>query len=276
MRCDDQPNGCNPCMQNRTPCKTTDRITGKATVRGYVQSLERQLEDLQKRTQDLENRLLALGEDIKPYTKYGDAPMGPVPEENRAQAPEHIRGGVDSDSLVAMPRPNNKRFKEELNNIPYSPVENHPPRLPDFQTGLAGNNYLGVSTGNSLLSSIRGTSMSVLGMEIDLADYMSADADEPDMSRTKTQPVYNKSYRAFVQTAFGTSPKLNKVELPPRSEGMNYAHVYFRLTNPYLPIVHKPSFMTTVSQRQLPFILYHMLTYSSSSVSMTILRSSLQ
>ena len=117
--------------------------------------------------------------------------------------------------------------------------------------------------------------MSVLGME-DLADYMSADVDEPDVARTKTQPVYNKSYRAFVQTAFGTSPKLNKVELPPRSEGMNYAHVYFRVTNPYLPIVHKPSFMTTVSQRILLYNPFNILTYNSLPVSMTILHSSLQ
>lgn len=88
--------------------------------------------------------------------------------------------------------------------------------------------------------------MNVLGMEIDLADYMSADLDEPDPFHAGTRPVYNKSYRAFVQTAFGTSPKLNKVELPPKSEGLNYAQVYFRVTNPFLPIVHKPSFMAMV------------------------------
>ena len=89
--------------------------------------------------------------------------------------------------------------------------------------------------------------MNVLGMEIDLADYMSADLDEPDPTPGGTgPPVYNKSYQAFVQTAFGTSPKLSKVELPPRSEGINYAYVYFRVTSPYVPVVHKPSFMATV------------------------------
>jgi hypothetical protein len=75
---------------------------------------------------------------------------------------------------------------------------------------------------------------------------MSADLDEPDPSHAGIQPVYNKSYRAFVQTAFGTSPRLSKVELPPKSEGLNYAQVYFRVTNPFLPIVHKPTFMATV------------------------------
>lgn len=122
-----------------------------------------------------------------------------------------------------------------------------PLHLPDYRGNLAGNNYLGVSSGNSFLSSIRGTSLNVFGMQIDLADYMSADLDEPDPTTFLTQPVYNKSYHAFVYSAFSANPKMAKMKLPVRDEGMLYAEWYFRAINPYLPILHKPTFMTLVS-----------------------------
>lgn len=245
MRCDDQPNGCASCLQNRSECKTTDRISGIATVRGYVQCLERQLDELQHRNHELEARLVSLGHEVKPRTDYQDNMTIPLQQWHKGQA---SGSGQEwqGDSLVP------DKPVRGSNNYNGNPGKEQPPsiggvRLPDFRGGLAGNNYLGVSTGNSLLSSIRGTSMSVLGMEIDLADYMSPDVDEPDPSIASNQPIYNKSYRAFVQTAFGTSPKLRQVELPPRSEGMTYADVYFRAVSPYVPIVHKPSFMAIVS-----------------------------
>lgn len=232
-------------MQSRSECKTTDRISGIATVRGYVQSLERRLDELQHRNQELEARLVSLGHEVKPRTEYQDNLTIPLQQWHKDQAPVNGQGWqcnnvVPNKSVQRGNNYNRNVDKEESPSIAGD-------RLPDFRGGLAGNNYLGVPTGNSLLSSIRGTSMSVLGMEIDLADYMSPDVDEPDPSVAGSQPIYNKSYRAFVQTAFGTSPKLRQVELPPRSEGMTYADVYFRAVSPYVPIVHKPSFMAIVS-----------------------------
>lgn len=127
-----------------------------------------------------------------------------------------------------------------------------PLHLPDYRGNLAGNNYLGVSSGNSFLSSIRGTSLNVFGMQIDLADYTSTDLDEPDPATFLTQPVYNKSYHAFVYSAFSANPKMAKVNLPPREEGIVYAEWYFRVINPYLPILHKPTFLNLVSSKYLP------------------------
>lgn len=137
-----------------------------------------------------------------------------------------------------------------------------PLHLPDYRGNLAGNNYLGVSSGNSFLSSIRGTSLNVFGMQIDLADYMSADIDEPDPATFLTQPVYNKSYHAFVYSAFSANPKMAKMNLPPRDEGMVYAEWYFRVVNPYLPILHKPTFLALVSPKaSAPLRLYRQLTF---------------
>ena len=246
MRCDDKPDGCTPCMQNNSECKTTDRITGKATVRGYVQSLEAQLEELRSRNRALESHLVSLGENVSSYAVPDGPATAPLAQWHDDQRANHMQSWDDShQDLNTSYNSSNTRGNHIVDGTCSDAAKDHPQRLPEFRSGLTGNNYLGVSSGSSLLSSIRGTSMNVLGMEIDLADYLSADVDEPDPVGG-AQPVYNKSYRAFVQTAFGTSPKLSKVELPPRSEGMNYAHVFFRVTNPYVPIMHKPSFIRTV------------------------------
>ena len=242
MRCDDQPDGCAPCCQNQTECKTTDRITGKATVRGYVENLERRIQELESHNHQLQTRVVSLGGDASPDDKFIDPNT-----ISTSQWHEHRGPGSGSDRSNMN---GNTGHAEAIANCSFdsNATSGDPIRLPDFRSGLVGNNYVGVSTGSSLLSTIRGTSMNVLGMEIDLADYASADLDEPDQSRPDAQPVYNKSYRAFIQTAFGTSPKIPAVELPPRKDGMGYAHIYFTGINPYLPVIHKATFMKTVSE----------------------------
>ena len=117
--------------------------------------------------------------------------------------------------------------------------------LPTFRAGCTGDNYLGVSPGNSSLSSIKGTALSILGMEIDIADFDSVDMDEPDGFHPQ---LYNKSYQAFLQSALNINPSLQKVDLPSRSEGLTYAQWYFRVINPYLPLLHKATFTKLVSQ----------------------------
>lgn len=118
--------------------------------------------------------------------------------------------------------------------------------LPTFRAGNNGDSsYLGVSLGNSNLSSIKGTALSILGMEIDIADFESVDMDEPEPSLLHTQ-LYNKSYQAFLQTALNINPRLDRVELPPREEGFMYAQWYFRVVSPYHPLLHRPSFFKLV------------------------------
>ena len=259
MRCDDQPDGCASCRQAQTECKTTDRITGKAAVRGYVESLESRLADLERHNRELQAQVLSFGGQVKPeYTSHSHAPDQHLrPSKDDPSQGQHAglrNGTAEGDAYRCL----DGSQDDSIQNSKTGRV-----RLPEFRSGLSGNNYLGISSGNSLVNSVRGTSMNVLGMEIDLVDYLSPDLDEPDPSRGG-HPVYNKSYRAFVQTAFGISPKLRKVELPPRSEGMKYAEVYFRITNPFVPAVHKPTFMNLVSEhsRSLGIIMLTSLAYS--------------
>ncbi len=185
-----------------------------------------------------------MGVDIKPTNGYHDPTIAPLIEWNQAQAEGNHQsweaadqGNGKENSLGSYPsRPSNSRA-----------TETNMFRLPEFRTGSSGDNYLGISSGNSFLSSIRGTALNVLGMQIDIADFTSTDMDEPDQASLHAEPLYNKSYLSFVQSAFNINPKFEKVDLPGKTEGLTYAQWYFRVLNPYLPVLHKPTFMALVS-----------------------------
>lgn len=250
FRCDSSPSGCGPCLRAREACKTTDRITGAAVERGHVERLERRIREVENRNRVLEACLVSAGIDLPPPDEFADPGTVPASEWNEVQGNAVHQGWgnqpdeTDVAQNVASPQTSDHYVSSDdlAANIDLL-------RLPDFRDGLAANNYLGAASGNCFLSTIRGTSLNVLGMKIDLADYMSTDIDEPDPTTLMKTPVYNKSYHAFVHTAFGAHPQIGKVELPPEEEGRTYAQWYFRVVNPYLPILHRSSFFSLVSRR---------------------------
>ncbi|KAL8825597.1 MAG: hypothetical protein Q9191_004317 [Dirinaria sp. TL-2023a] len=232
MRCDGRPDGCAPCVQNQTPCKTTDRMTGIANERGHVKRLEQRIKNLEKHIHGLEDRLTSVGEDVKPFDLSGDADVAPLqwhdPKEHQSPQKWEMR---DTGPEQCVP------FQDP------AVLHSAPHRLPDFRSGLDGNNYLGVSSGNSFISSIRGTAMNVLGAEIDLADYKSSDLDEPDRPMFGQDYALNKSYHAFVRTAYSGGSKAQEVGFPPPEEGLKYLRWYIRMVHPYTPFLHKPTFI---------------------------------
>lgn len=228
-------------MQNNTECRTTDRITGRAAPRGYVESIEQQTREQAARIRELESLLIQNGVEVKPSNVYHEA------------APVQYFGGVSQNGLPSMwsaaPHSNVYATPAPSHILPSNQQETNIFRaLPAFRAGCPGDNYLGVSSGNSPLSSIKGTALSILGMEIDIADFTSQDVDEPDQNSLHPS-LYNKSYQAFLQSALGVNPKLDKVKLPERDEGITYAQWFFRVINPYIPILHKGNFMALVCYR---------------------------
>jgi hypothetical protein len=223
-------------LQNNTECRTTDRITGRATSRGYVEGLEQQNRDMQHRIRELEQRLIQGGADIKPSTEYHDvaASSYDYSQTSAGQAPWNPTAA--SYTPPTSNRNTTAAQQQETNMFR---------ALPAFRAGVPGENYLGVSPGNSNLSSIKGTALSILGMEIDIADFDSLDMDEPDSAVFHPQ-LYNKSYQAFLQSALNINPRIEKVELPSKEDGFTYADWYFRVVNPYLPLLHKPTFFKLV------------------------------
>jgi hypothetical protein len=190
------------------------------------------------RIQELERLCLQNGIDVKPSNIHYDSAMQAynysVPGQNGHGQMWSTSGPSNPYTSTASTASNSTQQETNLFRA-----------LPTFRPGCTGDNYLGVLSGNSHLS-IKGTALSILGMEIDIADFPSHDMDEPDPSVIHSA-LYNKSYQAFLQSALNINPSINKVDLPGREEGLTYAQWYFRVINPFCPVLHRTSFMSLVS-----------------------------
>ena len=119
--------------------------------------------------------------------------------------------------------------------------------LPTFRSGLVGDNYLGVSSSNLLLSSIYGTSLSVFGMGINLNDFIPSELDDGASAL---------SYSEFFTCASKARPEYIHVPLPSYAECRQYAIWYLKSINPFAPILHKPDFIRLVSLCLVLSIIY--------------------
>jgi hypothetical protein len=93
---------------------------------------------------------------------------------------------------------------------------------------------------------MQGTKLSILGTTIDITSFDAPDMDEPQLDGKVAQPLYNKSLQALLQSTMNINPQLN-VELPSRHDAFTYAEWYFLMVFPFLPVLHKPTFMNVVS-----------------------------
>jgi hypothetical protein len=196
---------------------------------------------MQNRIHELEQRLMQNGFDVKPSNGYQSTSV-PGYDYNPSSASTQATPWSASDSPYASQPGDALRTPQQETNLFHA--------LPSSRTGCYGDNYLGVSFGNLNITSIKGTSLSILGMEIDIADFDSPDMDEPDPSTFHPQ-LYNKSYQSFLQTVLNVNERIEKVDLPARDVGLTYAEWFFRVVNAYFPILHKPTFFKLVSSRGL-------------------------
>lgn len=116
--------------------------------------------------------------------------------------------------------------------------------LPEFRTGDVGDNYLGVSSANDSLSPIKGTSLALFGMELDLKDFMSVDAEGA---------AAPESYETFLDL-MQSGPLQEAPPLPPYQTLRAFCEFYFVFVNPYCPVLHKPTFMAMVRFRGPPLL----------------------
>lgn len=112
--------------------------------------------------------------------------------------------------------------------------------LPSFRSSAPGDNYLGVGSSNTFLSTITGTSLQIFGMKIDVADFAPFATDDVG------SPA---SYEHFISAILNRLPQSQEeVRLPHTLAEMNqYAEWYFKTLNGYTPLVSKPRFMELVS-----------------------------
>jgi len=221
-------------MQNRTECRTTDRISQRAMPRGYVENLEAKVGGLEARVKELEASLAL------ERSACGD--HGGVGVLNSGQNGSSLRSGGDTYNSSNGIKPGTYmngsrgiRIHPQLQNIT-CPGDD---KIGGFRAGCY---YLGLSSGASTLHSMRDTALSVLGVEIDLSDVDPADTNHPGI-----EGDIGESYASCLSSMFGVNPKVPQgLELPPKAECLECAEWFFKFSYSYLPIVHRQTFMKQV------------------------------
>lgn len=224
IKCDARPGGCSPCINNNLECKTTDRITGRATSRGHTEHLESENNALKQYVNDLRQQLQDHGMEPRqsPVVPVGFVGAGGNPGYGWPQQMFDLSQILTSDTHLDATK---SRARTAC--------------LPDFRSASLGDNYLGISGANEWLSPIKGTSLALFGMELDLVDFVTNDNDEA-FSPT--------SYENFLSIAFDKSNQQHPPALPPYQECKAFCEWYFISVNCHAPIIHKPALLDMVDR----------------------------
>lgn len=259
IRCDALPEGCSHCTNQNLDCYVTDRVTGRAERRGYLQQLERQNNDMTTHIRNLEKLLEANGVAVRPWQRspYG-APSVPGATTAYDNMGNPVQDTASGDRWAQMGPVWVKHDQGKVGEGPSSyprnsSLESRPSSYPRY-TSLESRptkSYLGVTPDNALLSSIKGTTLSILGTTIDIMSFDAPDMDEPPRGTPIGSPLYNKSVMAFHQSTLNINPPPANVDLPSRQDAFTYSEWYFLMAHPFLPMLHKPTFLSLVSRRLL-------------------------
>jgi hypothetical protein len=200
---------------------------------------------------DLEKLLLSSGVEVRPWewSPYGRACPPGVSFDNMGN-PMQDPGAKDQWTQVGTLWVKNYGSKSSyfLNGFStgHSTGASQYSRLALLETRPT-EGYLGVLTDSAPLSSIKGTKLSILGTTIDITSFDAPDMDGPIPGTPVGSPLYNKSLMAFLQSTLGINPKLEDVDLPSRHDAFTYSEWYFLMIHPFMPVLHKPSFLKLVS-----------------------------
>lgn len=110
-----------------------------------------------------------------------------------------------------------------------------------FRPMSTATHYLGMSAGNSYLNSMKDTALKLLGIEVDLSVLDPAD---PQSQEEASLPIPDDDQ--MLKIMFNQVPRRPAVPLPEYQEAMRLINYFFTISHPYLPILHKPSFMKLV------------------------------
>lgn len=203
-----------------------------------MQELEREKTDMLNRIRDLEKLLHQNGVDVKPFHSSS------VDDSTTPDGTFNVMGNQILD-------PPAKTQWTQLGSPAW--IKDRPSRMPFANTLRSSvdlrpaDAHIGVGADQAPLSSIKGTTLTILGSTIDIGSFDAPDMDEPSPDAPAHSPLYNKSVQAMLQSATNINPP-SHVDYPPRSDAFTYAQWYFLMIYPFHPILHQPTFMSLVSK----------------------------
>ena len=212
IKCDGNPDGCAPCQQAQLICKTTDRNNGRTTVRGHSDRLEWEVRFLQDKVAELERRLRDNGLPVDDAAQQGQSSFAYA-----SDGPS--RSSRSSwDQMAAQSAGKSQQYAD-------TPAEGDADCL---------------SAPHQSLSILKGTTLSLFGMQIDVAKF----------TREHDDPESPTGYETFLKYTFGKARVDSIPLLPPNLEdAQGFAIMYLRSLNIFTPILHKPDFFHVLARR---------------------------
>lgn len=191
------------------------------------------------RIRDLEHMLHQNGVEVKPFRSDSSSVEISTPDGSYSNMGSQIQDPV-AKTQWSQPTSSTWGAKSQPSKIPFANTlrSNVDPRPTDT--------HIGVGADQAPLSSIKGTTLTILGSTIDIGSFDAPDMDEPSPDAPAHSPLYNKSVHAMFQSCTNLNPPL-LVDYPPRPDAFTYAEWYFLMIYPFHPVLHKPTFMNLVS-----------------------------
>lgn len=279
IRCDALPEGCSHCTSQKLECYVTDRISGRTERRGYLQELERKDIAMQAHIEQLQQLLQEQGVEVHPWQW---SPFSPASAPETSGRPWSNRGSVwyrtsgsggssgsgsggGSDSKSGGRSDSNSNSGGDSGALVNatsspSPLTRLTPRSTPRSTpteytinyssasvlkAFPTDSYIGVRADWAPVNSINGTQVSILGTLLDIDPGAES---EPSPSYWEPTGLYNRSVGSFLRSYMNINPPLENVELPSRSDAIEYSEWYFLMVHPFMPVLHKPTYMTLLTR----------------------------
>lgn len=202
-----------------------------------MQELEREKSDMLSHIRDLEKLLQNNGVEVRPFHWNPFPPAFPPSGSYEVLGTSNERWTQVGSVWV-------KNYMQQ-NPVATRPRSALNPRSSTLESRPT-ESFLGLVSDNAPLSSIKGTKLSILGTTIDITSFNSPDVDEPPPGTPARSPLYNKSVMSFLQSSTNINPPPENVKLPSKDEGFTYSEWYFLMIQPFMPILHKPTFIKLV------------------------------
>lgn len=217
-------------------------MTGRTERRGYLQQLEREKKDMMTRLRDMEKLLEDKGIQVRPWQwtpPYGlSTSLDPDNDPSKDQWTQFFSLWVKDAGRQPERSMNGYTSTQQASSL-----QTADPRTADGRLG-------GIAQGAPLCS-INGTQLSILGTTIDITSFNAPDVDGPPPGVPNNTPLYNKSLQSFVNSVSKVNPPL-EIHFPAREEAFSYSEWFFVMLGPFMPVLHKPTYLRLV-------MLFHLL-----------------
>ncbi|GAO47481.1 hypothetical protein G7K_1687-t1 [Saitoella complicata NRRL Y-17804] len=227
IKCDGKRPSCTQCENVGFECRTSDKLSRRAFPRGYTESLEQRVRELEKDLRDVKNQLHAKDETMQGLVRTGSIAEG---------APGSVVG--DGAFVEGGAGGNLGGVGTEDDETYYIVGEVNRLILNDEDEGC----YMGSSSGRYFIEILRKKLLELRSFDLKVEDALLLSAD---IIVANNAPVVHLPPPSSSAIARRNSFHDGLPVLPPRAFADQLVQSYFQNWQPLFPLLHKPTFFKT-------------------------------